>query len=251
MSLDYLETDLERAEYFQNMLVAYSTSGTADDNEYKQLRLYFLDDHNTKLLIPKFIRTNRDLPQFWQFIKHKFPTYAERRKFLWAEFSPLVEYFERGGEPPSTKDMSDLLDKFDAENVHVAWTKAYERQNNDPGGAVTAARTLLETVCKHLLDEQGIDYESNPKLTKLYSLVAKSLNLSPSQHSEESFRKILGGCSAVVDGLGSLRNALGDAHGQGKKGVKPLPRHAGLSVNLAGAMAMFLVETWEARKQAS
>ncbi len=31
-----------------------------------------------------------------------------------------------------------------------------ERRATDPEGAITAARTLLETVCKHILDEQGL-----------------------------------------------------------------------------------------------
>ena len=62
-----------------------------------------------------------------------------------------------------------------------------------------------------------------------------------SQHTEKVFRQVLGGCTAVVEGLGSLRNKLGDAHGKGRLPVKPAPRHAELAVNLAGAMATFLV----------
>ena len=29
---------------------------------------------------------------------------------------------------------------------------------------------------------------------------------------------------------------------------QPVPRHAALAVNLAGSMASFLIETWEARR---
>jgi hypothetical protein len=50
-----------------------------------------------------------------------------------------------------------------------------------------------------------------------------------------------------VDGLANLRNRLGDAHGQGKRPVKPLPRHAELAVNMAGSIASFLLATFEAR----
>jgi hypothetical protein len=65
---------------------------------------------------------------------------------------------------------------------------------------------------------------------------------------EPVFKQILGGCTAVVEGLGALRNRLGDAHGGGIRRVRPLPRHAQLAVNLAGSMTSFLVATWEARK---
>lgn len=72
---------------------------------------------------------------------------------------------------------------------------------------------------------------------------------SPAQHIEPIFKQILGGCHSVVQGLGSLRSKLGDAHAQGKAVVKPAPRHAELAVNLAGTMATFLLATWEARIQ--
>lgn len=124
-----------------------------------------------------------------------------------------------------------------------------ERRATDPEGAITAARTLLETVCKHILDEQGLVYVDTDDLPKLYKATAGSLNLSPSQHTEQVFRQILGGCQAVVEGLGAVRNRHSDAHGRGKQGVRPLPRHAELAVNLAGTMATFLIATWNARQK--
>ncbi len=79
-------------------------------------------------------------------------------------------------------------------------------------------------------------------------MAAKALNLAPSQHSEEAIRAILGGAMTLVNGIGTLRNRLSDSHGQGGKPVRPSPRHASLAVNLAGAVATFLVETWHARQ---
>ncbi|WP_420196198.1 abortive infection family protein [Idiomarina xiamenensis] len=74
-------------------------------------------------------------------------------------------------------------------------------------------------------------------------MTAKELNLSPDQHNEQIFKQILGGCSGIVNGLGTLRNKLGDAHGKGKLPVKPQARHAELAVNLAGSMTLFLIST--------
>ncbi|HEV8614896.1 MAG TPA: abortive infection family protein [Methylomirabilota bacterium] len=53
------------------------------------------------------------------------------------------------------------------------------------------------------------------------------------------------------EGLGSLRNRLSDSHGRGKAGPKPASRHAELAVNLAGAVATFLMATWKERTEAS
>ncbi len=73
--------------------------------------------------------------------------------------------------------------------------------------------------------------------------------MSQSQHTEQVFKQILGGCSAIVEGIGALRNKVGDAHGQGKVNFKPASRHAELAVNLAGTMAGFLFSTWEIKKE--
>jgi hypothetical protein len=53
----------------------------------------------------------------------------------------------------------------------------------------------------------------------------------------------------LVEGLGALRNRLSDSHGRGKIGAKPAPRHAELAVNLAGALAVYLLATWKARNE--
>jgi hypothetical protein len=111
----------------------------------------------------------------------------------------------------------------------------------EPEGAITMARTLLETVCKHILDDAGIAYDEKDDLPKLYFLTSKHLRLAPSLYADE-LRRIFGGCASVVEGLGALRNRAGDAHGKGKQHAKPSPFLAEYAVNLAGASALFLVQ---------
>ena len=108
---------------------------------------------------------------------------------------------------------------------------------------------MLETVCKHLLEdaEGNATCGPNDDLPKLYRQASESLNIAPSQHSEDAFKRILGSAASVVEGLGTLRNKVGDAHASGRKPVKPAPRHAALAVNMAGSMALFLIETANAR----
>ncbi|EYD74421.1 Abortive phage resistance protein [Rubellimicrobium mesophilum DSM 19309] len=92
-------------------------------------------------------------------------------------------------------------------------------------------------------------YTDKEDLPKLYDMVAKELNVAPSQHTEEPFRKILGGVTTVVNGLGTLRNRLSDSHGKGAKApVRPSARHASLAVNMAGALASFIADTHQERK---
>jgi AbiJ N-terminal domain 3/Abortive infection C-terminus len=152
------------------------------------------------------------------------------------------------GAQPADVLISGALSSYDESGVHASWEKALDRRARDPDGAITAAKTLVETVCKHILEEAGVSYGDNDDLPKLYSLAAERLNLAPSQHSEQVFKAILGNCQAVVSNLAAIRNKLGDTHGQGKRHSRPLPRHAELAVNLAGSVAMFLIATWKARK---
>jgi len=234
---------LEQAESLQNLVLAHATGSNQDDGEYRQLRQVFTSDDSLSLKLPRFIRTCRDLDQFWAFIKTKYPTYQERRQYLWDEFRPLLDLVESSQSTPSDESISDALLHFDAAHVNAAWSKALSRRKNDPEGAITAARTLLESVCKHILDEKCVSYEEAYDLPKLYRLCAESLNLSPGQHTEKIFKQILGACFAVVEGLGSMRNKLSDSHGRGPSSAKPLPRHAELAVNLAGSAALYLIST--------
>ncbi|ALJ28532.1 MULTISPECIES: abortive infection family protein [Burkholderiales] len=240
-----------QAEALQNLLISQATGGSEDDAEFVRLRQALLSNTALDSLVPQFLRTCRSLAQFWQFIKYKYKTYAERRNCLWSEFRPILDALERGGLAPSDSSVTTALEKFDAAHVQAAWSKALDRRSSDPEGAITSARTLIESVCKHILDEAKVSYDDTADLPKLYKQTAEILKLAPSQHTEQIFKQILGGCTSVVEGLGSLRNRLSDAHGKGRIGIKPAPRHAELAVNLSGTLANYLLATWEARNEAA
>ena len=248
--LSDFQTDYERVEYLQRLLINVCTQdGPSNDEHYKYLRGYFLSIDGIKDKIPTWVRTNRDLSQFWQFIKHKIPTYAERRRFIWDEFSSLMEYFESIQESPHVDNINDKLRILNSDYIMVAWKKALDRKTSDPDGAITISRTLIESVLKHILDELGITYPGDIDIHELYKLVASKLNMVCEQHNDKVFKQILGGCSGIISGLGSLRNNLGDAHGKGKKTYQPSERHAELAVNLSGAMCLFLLQTYEWNKE--
>lgn len=247
-NLAELKTDYDHASALVHLLINHATGDSEENAEFLQLRGYFVANSSLCELLPVWFRSTRNLGQFWQFIKGKFSTYRERRDFLWAEFELLLKHCEGSALHAAHKVIDETLTTFDNESISRVWNKAIERSTREPEGAITSARTLLETVCKHILDEKRVEYDENKTdLPDLYKKVATELNLSPDQHTEGLFKQILGGCSGIVGGLGGLRNRLGDAHGKGKNGVRPLPRHAQLAVNLAGAMALFLVQTHTGR----
>jgi superfamily II DNA/RNA helicase len=239
-----------KVETLQNMLISIATGGSEDADEYKKLRAELIANVELSKLLPKFLQTNRTTEQFWQFIKFQYSTYAERRNFIWSEFTDVLNYLESKQKGVLDESTSKTIEKFNQDYINAQWLKALERKADDPEGAITSARTLIETTCKYILDEFDVNYKDDIELPKLYKLTAEKLNLAPDQHTEQIFKQILGGCQSVIQGLGSLRNKLSDSHGKRVSQAKPTARHAELAVNLAGTMTTFLLETYDFKLQA-
>lgn len=146
--------------------------------------------------------------------------------------SPTFKVLPKPAGSPADEIIAEALRAFDPETVHERWQAALNRRSTEPEGAITLARTLLEDVCRWILDEAG-DETVSPKddLPRLYSKLAKVLNLAPDAHTEQVFKQILGSCQQIVEQLGALRNKISDAHSRGPKKVKPKARHAELAVN--------------------
>ena len=236
-------SEFQLIEYFQDGVIARATGSDFDNQLYTTVRTKLIRNKALENLLPEWIKTKRTIDQFWTFIKGRFSTYQERRDFLWDEFSPILNYLEKKSTSPLEESIV-----FDEAHIHIQWQKALKRMQTEPEGAITSARTLIESILKYILDEQGIEYNDGAELPDLYKEVAKSLNLAPEQHQEQIFKQILGSASGVVSGLGALRNKLGDAHGKSKKSVEPSERHSELAVNLAGSMTIFLFKTFKETK---
>ena len=235
---------LERAELMKDLLTAAATGGEVDNPRYKRLRREFLKSPPLRKRLPPFVREHRDLGAFWPFIRDEAPTYAERRRLISQSFNSLLDFLEGAEAQPADEAIAGALATLGSHQVEQAWSKALSRRETDPEGALTSARTLLEIVVKHILDQHAVDYEDKDDLPKLYGRVAETLNLAPSQHSERAFKTILGSAMNLVNGLGTLRNQLSDSHGRSDRlQARPAPRHASLAVNTAGTVAAFLAET--------
>lgn len=244
--LNLYESDIEKAEALKNLMKARATGNSYNESEYKLLREYIMDNH--RAIVPSMVRMYRSLDSFWDFISSKYGTYKERRMYIDDEFSDFLYKLESSNDIPNSQYIATTLDNLNSEHIVQEWKKAIDRKIDDPSGAITMARTLLESTIKYILEDLGIAYTNNDDLTSLYKKVSKELDLYPEKHEEAMFKSILGSCSNIVDKLGSLRNGIGDAHGKGKVYYNPHPRHSELAVNLAGTMALFLIDTHNKNK---
>lgn len=239
----------------KNILVSHATGGTANPNEYKELRERLIYNSVIKDHLPRFLKTCRTPGEFWGYIKEQASTYQGRRDHLRDEFDPVLTLLEQMEQEALHKSPIDELvsttikESINYEYIQKTWQKALDRRKEDPEGAITMARSLIETTCKHIMDEANHPYDDKVELPQLYKEVQSVLNLAPSEHTEQIFKMILSGCVSVITGLGSLRNKLSDSHGKGQYTSKPSARHAQLAVNLSGTMAEFLILTWAEIKE--
>ncbi|WP_127559041.1 abortive infection family protein [Nioella ostreopsis] len=238
---------LEVAIQLRNTIVQLTTEG-GSPYIYNECRARLMEDPTIRSLLPDYIRYSNDadsLRTALSAIASGAGSWARRRGYVQETFKPVLSFLETGGGAADLA-ITDALEEYDGPAVQAAWSKALERRHTDPEAAITAARTLLEEVCKHVIEDSKKDWDEKWDLPKLYMEAAQTLNLAPSQHNEVVFKTILGNCQSVVQSLGTLRNKLSDAHAGGRRRVRPQARHAALAVNLAGSMALFLVETSKA-----
>lgn len=123
---------------------------------------------------------------------------------------------------------------------------------SDPPGAIGSAKELVETVCKNILDDYGVDYRDGADMMELYKGVQKALGLSvdavkDSKKGSDAAVKTIRALITTIQSLAELRNELGLGHGR----VRPSPaltRHARLAFNASVAVCEFLLDTWHERR---
>jgi len=247
---------LRAVEELRDILMDVAQNSPFRYKDYGDIRLRLLKDKETAPLVPQFIKSGRshdELKAHLSGIAAGDGSYAVRRRYVAEQLAPLLDYIEAkiigSDAAPHQEGVADSLSSLDSAEVTELWAKAIQRCESDPEGAITAARSLIESTCKHILDVSWVSYEDSDDAPTLYKKVSKELNLAPDQHAEAMFKRTLSGAVNVVNGLSGIANQYGDRHGGGVGRGKASPRHARLVVNAAGTITAFLVDTWVERKK--
>lgn len=148
-----------------------------------------------------------------------------------------------------TKALEEVFEKHDFHSLEVEFGRALESVDADPGSAITAACAILEAFFTVYLERHSIDLPKKKSIKPLWGKVQAHLGLDPKGQDDQDILKILSGISSIVDGIGAFRTHNGSAHGGGKLRYKTQPRHARLTISSAHTLALFLIETWEAKQQ--
>lgn len=142
-----------------------------------------------------------------------------------------------GSTPISAK-----LSKISISGVRDQWWVASSRLPKSPSAAITAARTLVESTCKTILDECGEIPDGSGGLQKLLKQVRKSLDLKTGRDIPKQVNEILSGLISLINGLSAISNDAGDRHGNvGGIRLEDITISS-LIVHASGTAALFLAQ---------
>ena len=196
-------------------------------------------------------------------------TEAERLCQLYNEFLKndgfqLLEKTRMSGKPvfvgryvgiatsPGILAARDTLSGTDAGYVAQQITRMESAVQSDPGLAIGTAKELVETCCKTILRERGIDFSEKSDLPELVKLTSKELELTPHDIPEKAkaaknIKRLLSNLATITQGIAELRNSYGTGHGKEAAAKGLGSRHAKLAVGAASTLAVFLAETHRER----
>lgn len=210
---------------------------------YEKVRADLIQtDQSISTAIPEWIYKNRYGGEFWAFIKGVSSSYQGRRDFINKTFSDLYDFVEKGADQPVSISLEEINLTIKNEYIDLLWKKIYSRRTFDKEGALTACKTLVETVIKHLLDEKEIIHSTKDDIKNLYKKVSNAYGLNPSKQSSDGFTKLCSGYISIIDGIAIIRNKYGDAHGKSNNVQNELKQHhIDFVINMTGSIATFLL----------
>ena len=146
------------------------------------------------------------------------------------------------------RDHPDLADKI----VLIQHLDRIQRDlTSDPSAAISSSKNLLETLCKIVLANRGVQYAPSEDLPGLFAKVAAELSINADSvpddaRASDSIKKMMRTLTTTVQAVAEARNStLGDGHGAEHESPAE-PRHARLVYNATTAVAEFIVDTWTA-----
>ncbi len=157
---------------------------------------------------------------------------------------------KRGTSAPAITTLAATLAIIDFDTVQRDLDRALASVETDPEDAVTAACSVIESLCRSILGELDLPLPLQLDIQGLYKAVRDPLGLSPGKEDvspeiANDVRAILGGLNAAVQGIGALRTHAGDAHGRGRGFRRIDARIARLAIHTASGIALFIIETWQ------
>lgn len=228
-------------------LLKYSVSFLEKSSTYGSRRFSILSTFHIEYPIrvqEKFDKlTEKDEDDIFQALVLIYPLLDNSPEITSIEYYPNFEL--DATELVETKELYNVDFEHIQEQIRKCDSKIADK---DYDGAITNARTLIESICLFILEsktKQKHNYDGN--LPKLYKSITQVLKMSPGDYEDDNLKQILSGVFSIINGISGLRNTFSDAHGiaPSKKTYKIDERHTILVVNLAKIMSEYLFKSYE------
>ena len=152
------------------------------------------------------------------------------------------------GHAASLRQLKAKAVDFDSNYLAAQIGRIESAVTADPALAIGQAKDLVETCCKMILHEHGVQSADKLDILALARRAMEVLQLVPEGVSDtvrgsKTIKAVLGNLATVVQGLAELRNLYGTGHGKHGRTKGLQPRHARLVAGAAATLATFLFET--------
>lgn len=132
----------------------------------------------------------------------------------------------------------------------TSFEKALKNVEENPSLAIGLANSTLESIIKHILENDDIKIENNKKNT-LYDLtqnILKEFSLYPNTEMPAEIRDIGSGLLKVIQGVEKLRSEKTEFHGKTKDDyVITDPLYAYFIINTVTTIGLFLISYYKSK----
>lgn len=159
------------------------------------------------------------------------------------------------GQAASLRHLKARVVDFDATYLAAQIGRLENAVTSDPDLAIGQAKELVETCCKTILREHGVQDVDKLEVPALVRRTAEALQLVPDDVPDtakgaKTIKAILGNLGTIAQGLAELRNLYGTGHGKHGSAKGLQSRHAKLAAGAAATLTTFLFETHAHRTSA-
>ena len=147
--------------------------------------------------------------------------------------------------------IKELTGQMDAQHVSHQIARMEKTVGSDPELAIGTAKELVESVCKTILEKEGVQLR-NPSMPDLIRTTLRTLKLMPDDIPDQAkgvkvIRRTLHNLGSILDGVNELRDLYGTGHGR-ETNRSLSPSHARLAVGAAATVVRFLLETYNEQR---
>lgn len=131
------------------------------------------------------------------------------------------------------------IDRMYIRSISIRAMEDVEQKNYD--SAITKSRTLLEEVFCYVIEKKNETPSTSGNINDLYKQVKSLYNMHSDARMDKRINMLISGLEKIVSSISDMRNKNSDAHGVGKNRIAIDEHHARLFVNVAIALADFIL----------